>query len=221
MSCRVRISKSLYPKSKRFSSSYTSPIVNNGNLLIDFGNSNFGSINLTVSSAWQDFYFIENIPSNLTYAYSSDQSQLNIQIPSSTGSFIRKENLDLKIVIPEYSNISIKGPRLNLQLLKKINGNVSIDCQQDSVIFIDKARGENIHIVAIDGKINVAKSLEGNIHVETNKFDAKMINSEKFKLIAKEVNIGALYSPDSNIIAESTVRVGTVKGNCKVSTFDD
>lgn len=193
--------------------SYTSPSITNGYLNVDLSNSKHQCINLNISSAWQDFYYIDDVPSAIRHQYVPKNQTLHINLLDT----VVDSNLKFSICIPEYSNIKICGVNVNVVLSKKINGNIIIDCSDRSLIHIDKARGETIRLHAANGSVIIKKTLEGNIDIRAKVVDAKMINSEKLYLSAStDVKVEALYVTKGDIVSVNSVKVDQLRGVCNV-----
>lgn len=191
----------------------TYDIKQGGTLDVNIDQSSSSSSNITITSGWRDHVEIDN-NDNIIVLHDKDNNTLNINNSNNNND----NNKNMNIRIPEVFNLVLQCNNAYIKLCNKIHGDVAIKINNGSII-LDKVRGSNINLFAGDGNITVTKLLEGNILLDANKLNAKMINGDIIDInVIDTIDIEAMYAKKSFLKANNDTTIGIIHGQTKVTS---
>ena len=234
---RISTSYSCKTVIERNTQSILSGLSQGDHLCIDF--SNFQKTNIEITTKWQDHCELLKFDTTKINHDSCDNSShhnselvlkalKDINDPKLVNLYIVRNDLEmgkfndieeclnLSLSVPEYFNVSVNASQLSLHIKNKFQGDLAVSSNEGE-IFIDKLRGNMIHLDCWESSVSVKKLLEGNIHINCKNLIAKMVNGDKVDIRSeKKIEIESIYSKDCCFNALEGVKIGQCHGNLKV-----
>ena len=165
-----------------------------GSIYLDFPS---GDVHLQIQSNWQehcDLFISEQHQVQVDH----NDTEVRITPPqfqirgSASSSSIR-----INAIIPEIFDVYVNANKLQLSMKNKVMGDICVSCNSGQVV-VDKARGLDLNFDIGSANLKINKLLEGNIRINCNSLEGKMINGDAVNISCKNgIAIEAMYSKRS------------------------